>query len=96
MKKKKMPPVVKQLQAKVAKHLNNKTVNSLNDKVAMLASDLMGVTADVKTLAKRGKAHYEALDANTKRNAKIALGALAALLTIKAVSSAKGKKKGKK
>lgn len=71
-------------------------VKTLNEKVAMLASELARVTNDVKGLAKQGRAHYEALDDNTKRNAKIAFSALAALLTMKVVKSAAKSKKKKK
>ena len=63
--------------------------------VTVLKKELSNIVKQAKSLAARGKARYDKLDADTKRRALWALGLLAGLLAARATAKAIRSRKGK-
>lgn len=64
--------------------------------VRALAGELSRVSGDVKKLVKHGKKKLDAVDAKTKQQVATAVGALAALLTVRTVAKTISKSRAKK
>lgn len=64
--------------------------------VRMLADELSRVSGDVKKLVKHGKQKFDAVDSKTKQQVAAAIGALAAILTVRKVAKTIAKARAKK